>query len=144
MRTTRPRLLIVVILATVVVGGTVAAVITTDRSVAPGLHNGSTLPDVTGSDVDSLEPVMGHLSNVRVFAHSALPAHANTHVGDVFYSDMTYYTDRHPGRRWRAEQTGGPSRPTDAAGGLARAGCGKLPGAVGRMGRAGQGGLPAR
>jgi hypothetical protein len=61
-----------------------------------GLRDGSVLPDVIGSDVDSLEPVAGHPSDVQVFAHSALPARraqASTRVGDVFYSDMTYYTD---------------------------------------------------
>ena len=61
-----------------------------------GLRDGSVLRDVIGSDVDSLEPVAGHPSDVQVFAHSPLPARraqAGSRVGDVFYSDMTYYTD---------------------------------------------------
>ncbi len=61
-----------------------------------GLHNGSVLPGVIGSDVDSLEPAEGHPADVQVLAHSALPAkeaQARTRVGALFYSDMTYYTD---------------------------------------------------
>lgn len=60
-----------------------------------GLANGSTLPNVIASDVDSLEPGLSYPANVQVLAHSALPANqaqANTHSGPVFYSDMTYYT----------------------------------------------------
>lgn len=60
------------------------------------LKNGDTLPNVIGSDVDSLAPVAGHPSDVQILAHSPLPANqaqANTRAGPVFYSDMTYYTD---------------------------------------------------
>jgi hypothetical protein len=45
--------------------------------------------------VDSLELAPSHPSNVRIFAHSALPAgqgQSSSQVGSVFYSDMTYYT----------------------------------------------------
>lgn len=61
-----------------------------------GLHNGSALPAVIASDVDSLEPGQGHPAGVQVLAHSALPAgqaQARSRAGGVFYSDMTYYTD---------------------------------------------------
>jgi hypothetical protein len=61
-----------------------------------GVHDGSVLPNVIGSDVDSLEPRAGHPAGVQVFAHSALPAdkaQTNTRAGPVFYSDMTYYSD---------------------------------------------------
>ena len=61
-----------------------------------GLHDGSTLPAAIGSDVDSLQPRATHPANVQVLAHSALPANQaqpSTHAGNVFYSDMTYYTD---------------------------------------------------
>lgn len=61
-----------------------------------GLSNGTAVPAVIASDVDSLEPVVGHPADVQVFTHSALPAakaQANTRAGPVFYSDMTYYTD---------------------------------------------------
>ncbi len=63
-----------------------------------GLRNGQALPGVIRSDVDSLEPGLGHPNNVQVFAHSPLDAHraqARTHRNGVFYSDMTYYTDPH-------------------------------------------------
>jgi hypothetical protein len=61
-----------------------------------GLARGATLPGVIASDVDSLEPVAAHPSDVQVLAHSPLPvrqADAATRNGQVFYSDMTYYTD---------------------------------------------------
>jgi hypothetical protein len=61
-----------------------------------GAGSGTRLPDVIASDVDSLEPMIGTPANVQVLAHSALPVHqaqARTRHGDVFYSDMTYYTD---------------------------------------------------
>lgn len=61
-----------------------------------GARDGTRLPDVIASDVDSLEPMAGYPANVQVLAHSALPAgqaQARTRHGDVFYSDMTYYTD---------------------------------------------------
>lgn len=60
-----------------------------------GLTNGASIPNVIGSDVDSLAPG-GFPPNVEVLTHSALPtnqADANTHNGNVFYSDMTYYTN---------------------------------------------------
>lgn len=62
-----------------------------------GLRNGDTVPGTIGSDVDSLEPGLGHPPNVEVFTHSPLDAdHAQTraHTDGIFYSDMTYYTDR--------------------------------------------------
>lgn len=61
-----------------------------------GLHDGQNVPGVIRSDVDSLEPGLGHPGNVHVFAHSPLDAtraQARTHTGGTFYSDMTYYTD---------------------------------------------------
>jgi len=62
-----------------------------------GLKAGSIVPDAIGSDVDSLAPANAkYPADVQVLAHSALPANqaqANTRSGDVFYSDMTYYTD---------------------------------------------------
>lgn len=61
-----------------------------------GLHDGSVLPNVIGSDVDSLAPPASHPADVQILAHSPLPAdraQANTRDGAVFYSDMTYYTD---------------------------------------------------
>ena len=61
-----------------------------------GLHTGSILPAAIGSDVDSLQPRATHPADVQVLAHSALPANqaqANTRDGNIFYSDMTYYTD---------------------------------------------------
>jgi hypothetical protein len=61
-----------------------------------GLHNGQAIPDVIRSDVDSLQPGLGHPANLEVFAHSPLDTHdaqARTHTGGPFYSDMTYYTD---------------------------------------------------
>jgi hypothetical protein len=61
-----------------------------------GLQNGAVLGDAIGSDVDSLQPRATHPANVQVLAHSALPANqaqANTKMGNVFYSDMTYYAD---------------------------------------------------
>lgn len=63
-----------------------------------GLRDGAVVPGVIGSDVDSLEPQTGHPATVEVLAHSALDAsnaQARTHVGNRFYSDMTYYTDPH-------------------------------------------------
>jgi hypothetical protein len=61
-----------------------------------GLHDGQAIPDVIRSDVDSLEPGLGHPPNVEVLAHSPLDAHhaqARTHTAGTFYSDMAYYTD---------------------------------------------------
>jgi hypothetical protein len=61
-----------------------------------GLGNEDTVPGVIRSDVDSLQPGLGHPPNVEVFAHSPLNAthaQARTHTGGIFYSDMTYYTD---------------------------------------------------
>jgi hypothetical protein len=63
-----------------------------------GLSNGSALPGVIASDVDSLEstPVSARPGAVQVFAHSALSTKqglSNSRGGDTFYSDMTYYTD---------------------------------------------------
>lgn len=61
-----------------------------------GLHDGSVLPGVIGSDVDSLEPPGGHPADVQILAHSTLPAgraQPGTRSGPVFYSDMTYYSD---------------------------------------------------
>jgi hypothetical protein len=61
-----------------------------------GLGAGQQLTGVVGSDVDSLEPVATHPDDVQVLAHSPLPAgraQPRTRSGNVFYSDMTYYTD---------------------------------------------------
>jgi hypothetical protein len=57
-----------------------------------GLHNGSVLPGVVGSDVDhydvSLDP-----SNVQIFSHSPIAANLGQTDLGAFYSDMSYYTD---------------------------------------------------
>lgn len=61
-----------------------------------GLTTGSTVPNVIGSDVDSLETGPQVPANVQVLAHSTLPAgqgQPSSRNGAVFYSDMTYYTD---------------------------------------------------
>ena len=61
-----------------------------------GLHSGQRLTGVIGSDVDSLQPIATHPANVQVLTHSPLPtdqAQPHTRDGNVFYSDMTYYTD---------------------------------------------------
>ncbi len=61
-----------------------------------GLRDGQQVPGVIRSDVDSLEPGFEYPANVQVFAHSPLGvAHAQplSRAGDIFYSDMTYYTD---------------------------------------------------
>jgi hypothetical protein len=57
-----------------------------------GLHNGSVVPGVIGSDVDhfyvSMDP-----SNVQIFSHSPIaPKLGQTDLG-AFFSDMSYYTD---------------------------------------------------
>jgi hypothetical protein len=57
-----------------------------------GLHNGSVLPGVIGSDVDhydvSLDP-----GNVQIFSHSPIAATMGQTDLGAFYSDMSYYTD---------------------------------------------------
>jgi hypothetical protein len=63
-----------------------------------GLSQGQQLPGVVASDVDSLEPGLGHPYDVQIMAHSPLPAaqgQAVSQAGPTFYSDMTYYTDPH-------------------------------------------------
>ncbi|MBO0845091.1 MAG: hypothetical protein J2P22_06715 [Nocardioides sp.] len=65
-----------------------------------GLRNGEHLPGVIASDVDSLEPGLGHPADVQILAHSPLPAahgQAVAQSGVRFYSDMTYYTDPRSG-----------------------------------------------
>ncbi|MBO0848735.1 MAG: hypothetical protein J2P20_04685 [Pseudonocardia sp.] len=80
--------------------GVTAALAVTDAGswifAGTGLRDGQQLPGVIGSDVDSLEPPEGRPPNVRILAHSALPAgraQPRTRAGPTFYSDMTYYTD---------------------------------------------------
>jgi hypothetical protein len=63
-----------------------------------GLEGSTTVPGLIGSDVDSLEPIAAkkHPPGVQVFAHSPLPVkngQSNSHTGNKFYADMTYYTD---------------------------------------------------
>jgi N,N-dimethylformamidase beta subunit-like, C-terminal len=61
-----------------------------------GLADGSVLPGVIRSDVDHFDPGMAHPANVEIFGHSSAPiaqAQPNSKQGNVFYSDMTYYTD---------------------------------------------------
>jgi hypothetical protein len=57
-----------------------------------GLHNGSVLPGVIGSDVDhydvSLDP-----GNVQIFSHSPIAATMGQTDLGAFYSDISYYTD---------------------------------------------------
>ena len=61
-----------------------------------GLHNGSVLPGVIGSDVDhydvSLDP-----GSVQIFSHSPIAANLGQTDLGAFYSDMTYYTDPETG-----------------------------------------------
>ncbi len=60
------------------------------------LPAGTRVPGVIASDVDSLAPSQSHPPNVRVLAHSPLSVHqaqVTARDGEVFYSDMTYYTD---------------------------------------------------
>ncbi len=60
-----------------------------------GLRNGSAVPGVIGMDVDHFYAAMIHPANVQVLAHSPIPPDmGQTDIG-AFYSDMTYYTDRH-------------------------------------------------
>jgi hypothetical protein len=80
--------------------GVHGAITVTDPSAwffqGTGLAAGARLPDVIASDVDSLAPAGAHPPNVQVLAHSPLSVHqaqAATRDGEVFYSDMTYYTD---------------------------------------------------
>ena len=63
-----------------------------------GLHNGSQIPDMIGSDIDHLDPASGLVPNdLQVLAHSPIPlTEAYTNQGDWSgdtYSDFTYYTD---------------------------------------------------
>jgi hypothetical protein len=63
-----------------------------------GLHDGSQIPDVIGSDIDHLDPAGGLVPNdLQVMAHSAIPlTEAYTNQGEWSgdtYSDFTYYTD---------------------------------------------------
>jgi len=63
-----------------------------------GLRSGARLPGVVASDVDSLQPGLGHPADVEVLAHSAVPSslgQSPSGSGGSFYSDMTYYTDPH-------------------------------------------------
>jgi hypothetical protein len=57
-----------------------------------GLHNGSVLPGVIGSDVDhydvSLDP-----GTVQIFSHSPIAATMGQTDLGAFYSDISYYTD---------------------------------------------------
>ena len=57
-----------------------------------GLHNGSVLLGVIGSDVDhydvSLDP-----GDVQIFSHSPIAANLGQTDLGAFYSDMSYYTD---------------------------------------------------
>jgi hypothetical protein len=57
-----------------------------------GLHNGSVVAGVLGSDFDEVDPAT-HPANLEVLAHSPIdPRLAQTQKRDP-YSDMTYYTD---------------------------------------------------
>ena len=57
-----------------------------------GLHNGSVVPGVIGSDVDHFYVTMDP-SNVQIFSHSPIaPKLGQTDLG-AFFSDMSYYTD---------------------------------------------------
>lgn len=64
-----------------------------------GTHarNGTAIPGVIASDVDGFNPD-DHPAGLSVFGHSPVPlagSEANgRHWGSVYYSDMTYYTDR--------------------------------------------------
>ena len=60
-----------------------------------GLHDGQSIPNVIGSDINHLNPT-AEPADVQVFGHSPLPlADVYTNQGNwngVTYSDMTYYT----------------------------------------------------
>lgn len=63
-----------------------------------GLHDGSRIPDVIGSDIDHLDPASGLTpKDLQVVAHSPIPlSEAYTNQGKWSghtYSDFTYYTD---------------------------------------------------
>ena len=63
-----------------------------------GLHTGSVIPDVIGSDIDHLDPDRGLVpADLQVLAHSPVSlSEAYTNQGTwsgYTYSDFTYYTD---------------------------------------------------
>jgi hypothetical protein len=61
-----------------------------------GLGSGAVVPGIIRSDVDHFDSDMNHPAGVEIFGHSPLPvtdAEPHTRDGQVFYSDMTYYTD---------------------------------------------------
>lgn len=58
-----------------------------------GLHNGSVVPTVVGSDVDKFDRALGQPANDQILAHSPVPANSGQTSMPPFYSDMTYYTD---------------------------------------------------
>lgn len=63
-----------------------------------GLHDGSQIPDVIGSDIDHLDPASGLVpKDLQVLAHSPVPlSEAYTSQSEWWgstYSDFTYYTD---------------------------------------------------
>ena len=62
-----------------------------------GLHAGSKISAVIGSDFDRFDPKLAHSPNVEILGHSPLPlGKVQTRFagpGGVTYSDMTYYSD---------------------------------------------------
>jgi hypothetical protein len=79
--------------------GRLVSLVVTDASSwayrGTGLRDGAAVPGVIGMDVDHFYAAMIHPVNVQVLAHSPIPPDmGQTDIG-AFYSDMTYYTDRH-------------------------------------------------
>ncbi len=58
-----------------------------------GLHDGSAIPGVIASDVDSFYPANAHPSDLQVLSRSPIPASLGQSALGTFSSDMTYYTD---------------------------------------------------
>lgn len=62
-----------------------------------GLHTGSKISAVIGSDFDRVDPELVHPPNIEILGHSPLPlGEVQTRFagpGGVTYSDMTYYSD---------------------------------------------------
>jgi hypothetical protein len=58
-----------------------------------GLHDGSVIPGVLGTDVDSFDLAAGQPDNDQILGHSVIPAQLGQASTPPLTSDMTYYTD---------------------------------------------------
>jgi len=58
-----------------------------------GLHNGSVIPGVLATDVDSFDLGAGQPSNDQILGHTVIPAQLGQSSTPPLESDMTYYTD---------------------------------------------------